>query len=130
MMLWLRGYPDQALDRCREAMALAERVAHPLTMALAQWAFSYVHLMRREPDAGAPLGGKGGCAVGEVCPAASPLPGQIPTRLGTSRSGTADGGNRRDARGPDRHQRDRSRDGNAVLPEHIGGGARTEWSGD
>ena len=31
MILWLRGYPDQALDRCREAVALAERVSHPVT---------------------------------------------------------------------------------------------------
>jgi predicted ATPase len=52
MTLLLRGFPDQALDRCRETLALAEREAHPLTLALAQWAFSYVHLMRREPDAG------------------------------------------------------------------------------
>ena len=52
MTLLLRGFPDQALDRCREALALAEREGHPLTTTLAQWAFSYVHLMRREPDAG------------------------------------------------------------------------------
>jgi predicted ATPase len=52
MTLLLRGFPDQALDRCRETLALAERESHPLTMALAQWAFSYVHLMRGEPDAG------------------------------------------------------------------------------
>ena len=57
--LWLRGYPDQALARCRETMALAERLAHPLTMALAQSAFSYVHLLRREPDEGGRWAEKG-----------------------------------------------------------------------
>ena len=50
MMLWLRGYSDQALARCQDAMALAERVAHPFSMALAQLHCSYVHLFRREPD--------------------------------------------------------------------------------
>ena len=52
IMLWLRGYSDQALARCREAMALAERVSHPFTMVLAQENCSYVHLLRREPDEG------------------------------------------------------------------------------
>ena len=47
----LHGFADQSLDRCREAIVLAERLAHPLTTALAQWAFSYVHLLRREPEA-------------------------------------------------------------------------------
>jgi class 3 adenylate cyclase/predicted ATPase len=50
MMLWLRGYSDQALARCQEAMALAERVSHPFSMVLAQLNCSYVHLLRREPD--------------------------------------------------------------------------------
>jgi class 3 adenylate cyclase/predicted ATPase len=49
-LLWIRGYPDQALDRCQEAMALAERLAHPNTLALAQWTFTWTHLARREPD--------------------------------------------------------------------------------
>lgn len=52
VMLWLRGYPDQALDRCKEAVALAERVSHPLTTVQAQSNLSYVHLLRREPDEG------------------------------------------------------------------------------
>jgi predicted ATPase len=51
-MLWLRGYTDQALDRGREAMALAERVAHPLTRVLALATCSYVHLLRREAKEG------------------------------------------------------------------------------
>jgi class 3 adenylate cyclase len=51
-ILWLRGYPDQAIDRCREAIALAERVSHPLTRVMAEQTLSYIHLLRREPDEG------------------------------------------------------------------------------
>lgn len=47
----LCGRPDQALDGCRQALDLAEQLNHPLTTALAQWAFSYAHLFRREPHA-------------------------------------------------------------------------------
>ena len=49
-ILWLRGYPDQALERCREAVALAERVSHPFTIVLAQQNFTDLHLLRREPE--------------------------------------------------------------------------------
>jgi len=51
MIQCLRGYPDQSLGRCREALELAEQLNHPLTTALAQWAYSYVYLFRREPEA-------------------------------------------------------------------------------
>jgi DNA-binding SARP family transcriptional activator/predicted ATPase/ABC-type thiamine transport system ATPase subunit len=49
LVLWQTGYPDRALELCREGLRLAEEVAHPLTLALAYWALSYVHLFRREP---------------------------------------------------------------------------------
>jgi tetratricopeptide (TPR) repeat protein len=48
-ILWHRGYPDRAVERCLEAVALAERVSHPLSRALALQTLSYVHLLRREP---------------------------------------------------------------------------------
>jgi class 3 adenylate cyclase/predicted ATPase len=48
-MLWLRGYPDQAVERGQEAVALAERVSHRFSLALAEHGLSEVHLMRREP---------------------------------------------------------------------------------
>ena len=41
-LLWLRGYPDQAMNQDRETRALAEDVAHPLSMAHAL-NFSAVH---------------------------------------------------------------------------------------
>ena len=53
-MLYMRGQPDQAIERSREAMSLAERDSHPVSMAQAQLSFSVVHLMRREPDEARP----------------------------------------------------------------------------
>ncbi|HSK39877.1 MAG TPA: AAA family ATPase, partial [Arenibaculum sp.] len=49
LALWQQGRPEAALGRCREALALAEDLSHPLTLALAYWALSYLHLFRREP---------------------------------------------------------------------------------
>jgi predicted ATPase len=48
-VLWLRGYPDQALKRAREATELAERISHPLSLVLAAKNESEVLLWRREP---------------------------------------------------------------------------------
>ena len=45
----LYGEPDRALGICREGLNLANEVGHPLTIALAQWAFSFAHILRREP---------------------------------------------------------------------------------
>jgi class 3 adenylate cyclase/predicted ATPase len=52
LLLWLRGYPDQAVNRCNQARTLADQVRHPLTMALAYRFLSYVHLLRREVEEG------------------------------------------------------------------------------
>lgn len=51
LMLWIRGYPNRALQRCREAMALAKRESHSVTLATAQANLAMVHLLRREPEA-------------------------------------------------------------------------------
>jgi len=48
-VLWLRGYPDQAVVRGREAMTLAERVSHPFSLVLAAKTVSELLLCRREP---------------------------------------------------------------------------------
>lgn len=50
MMLCIVGYPDAAVARCREAMALAEREAHSVTMATAHATLAIVHLMLRQPE--------------------------------------------------------------------------------
>ncbi len=46
----LHGHPDRSLQICREALNLAEELEHPLTTALAQWAYSFAHILRHEPE--------------------------------------------------------------------------------
>jgi DNA-binding SARP family transcriptional activator/class 3 adenylate cyclase/predicted ATPase len=46
----LDGRPDRSLALCGEALELARQVEHPLTTAVAQWAYSLVHILRREPE--------------------------------------------------------------------------------
>src|SRR5436305_9071807 len=48
-VLWLRGYADQALERAHEAVVLAERLLHPMSLVLAAKTESEVLLFRREP---------------------------------------------------------------------------------
>src|SRR5512132_3435533 len=40
----LYGYPDRSLERCQDALNLAREFEHPLTTALAQWAYSFAHI--------------------------------------------------------------------------------------
>ena len=44
--LWFLGYPDQALKRVSEALALAQDLDHPYTIAFAHYMTSVVHLFR------------------------------------------------------------------------------------
>jgi class 3 adenylate cyclase/predicted ATPase len=44
--LWFLGYPDRALLRVSEALALGENLAHPYTVAFAHYMTSVVHLLR------------------------------------------------------------------------------------
>jgi predicted ATPase/DNA-binding winged helix-turn-helix (wHTH) protein len=46
--LWLLGYPDQALRRSHEALALAQRLSHPLNLAHAELFVGVLHQYRRE----------------------------------------------------------------------------------
>src|SRR5262249_40024500 len=48
--LWFLGYPDQALSRVLEALALGQELAHPYTIAFAHYMTSVVHILRGEPD--------------------------------------------------------------------------------
>jgi DNA-binding SARP family transcriptional activator/predicted ATPase len=51
-VLWLLGYPDQALRRGQEALALAEELEHPMTLSMAMLvAGSIFHQLRRECQA-------------------------------------------------------------------------------
>ena len=48
-VLWLLGYPDQALKRSQESVALARELNHPMTLVFAlNVGGAYFHLFRRE----------------------------------------------------------------------------------
>ena len=44
--LWFLGYPDQSLSRVSEALALAQELCHPYSIAFAHYMTSVVHLLR------------------------------------------------------------------------------------
>jgi predicted ATPase len=46
--LWQIGYPDQALKRDNEALALAQRLSHPYSLAFAQFFPGFLSQCRRE----------------------------------------------------------------------------------
>jgi predicted ATPase len=46
--LWALGYPDQALDRSRDAVVLAEKLAHPFSLALAEFYKALIYQFRRD----------------------------------------------------------------------------------
>jgi DNA-binding SARP family transcriptional activator/predicted ATPase len=50
-ILWHLGYPDQALRRSREAIALGEEQTHPFSLAFALCYSAMMHQYRREPQA-------------------------------------------------------------------------------
>jgi len=50
-VLWLLGYPDQALRRSHEALALAQELSHPFSMAFALCFTARLHQYRREAQA-------------------------------------------------------------------------------
>ena len=49
--LWCLGYPAQAIGRCQEALALAQELAHPHSLAVAQHFAAFLHHRRREAPA-------------------------------------------------------------------------------
>jgi predicted ATPase/DNA-binding winged helix-turn-helix (wHTH) protein len=50
-VLWFLGYPDQALERSQEALALAQELSHPFSLALALDYATILHQFRRERQA-------------------------------------------------------------------------------
>jgi len=48
LVLWCLGYPDQAVGRIQEAVALAQEVAHPFSLAFALSFVSWLRHYRRE----------------------------------------------------------------------------------
>jgi predicted ATPase len=51
MTLWILGYPDRALKRGTEAIALATRMSHPFSLAFAENIVVVLHQFRREARA-------------------------------------------------------------------------------
>jgi predicted ATPase/class 3 adenylate cyclase len=51
LALWLLGYPDQALKSSHDALALAEKLSHPLSLAEALGYAAWLHEFRREREA-------------------------------------------------------------------------------
>jgi predicted ATPase len=50
MILWLRGYPERAVTKIREALSLARLLDHPSTLAMVfDWA-AYLYWFRREGE--------------------------------------------------------------------------------
>jgi tetratricopeptide (TPR) repeat protein len=47
-VLWCLGYSTQAMRRCQEALALAQHLAHPRSLAQAQHQAAFLHYRRRE----------------------------------------------------------------------------------
>src|SRR5262249_25253114 len=47
-ILWFLGYPNQALQRSHESLALAEGLAHPFSLTYALVFAAVFHLLRRE----------------------------------------------------------------------------------
>ena len=51
MTLWLLGYPEQALARVHEALALVHELSHPYSLAWAQCFAAFVSQFRRDVPA-------------------------------------------------------------------------------
>ncbi len=49
-VLWMSGYPDRALAKSDQALALARDLAHPFSLVLALHCAAIVHHLRREPQ--------------------------------------------------------------------------------
>jgi predicted ATPase len=49
--LWCLGYPEQALTRLHEALALAHELSHPFSLAWARCLAAFVHQFRRDVPA-------------------------------------------------------------------------------
>jgi predicted ATPase len=49
--LWVLGYPDQALKKIQEALALAQELSRPYSLAFALYFAAGLHQLRREGQA-------------------------------------------------------------------------------
>jgi predicted ATPase/DNA-binding SARP family transcriptional activator len=51
LALWILGYPDQAQEKCKGAIALSEKASHPYSEAFAHSMAALFHAMKRDPEA-------------------------------------------------------------------------------
>ncbi|MBM4297146.1 MAG: hypothetical protein FJ143_05345 [Deltaproteobacteria bacterium] len=51
MTLWLLGYPDRALEKSRDALALAHKLSHPYSLIHALFYSAWIHQQRGERQA-------------------------------------------------------------------------------
>jgi predicted ATPase len=51
LTLWQLGYPDQALERGNESLALAQALSHAFSLAFAEFVVGFLHQLRREARA-------------------------------------------------------------------------------
>jgi TOMM system kinase/cyclase fusion protein len=51
IVLWLLGYPEQAQERSRQALALAHQRADPFSLSITRYQAARFHYYRREPQA-------------------------------------------------------------------------------
>ena len=50
LLLWVLGYPDRAVERANEGLALSRKIDHPLSKTYALYHAGFLHLWLREPD--------------------------------------------------------------------------------
>ena len=48
--LWILGYPDQAQEKCAQAISLSEEIAHPYSQSFAQGMAALYHAIRKDTD--------------------------------------------------------------------------------
>jgi predicted ATPase/class 3 adenylate cyclase len=49
-LLWLLGFPDRAVERADEGVAIARQLDHPYSLAYALFHSGFLHVWRREPE--------------------------------------------------------------------------------
>jgi len=50
LLLWVLGYPDRAVERANEGLALSRKIDHPLSKAYALYHAGFLHLWLLKPD--------------------------------------------------------------------------------
>lgn len=49
-VLWILGYPDQGLEKCNEAISLADQISHPFSQTFAHGMAAFFHSLRRDTE--------------------------------------------------------------------------------